>query len=53
MWLYELRNFAGVHRRVRPVGVRADAWWAQLADWSIPASERIARDKIGLRTAAR
>jgi peptide/nickel transport system substrate-binding protein len=53
VWLYELRNFAGVHRRIRPVGLRADAWWAQLADWSIPASERIARDKIGLRTAAR
>jgi peptide/nickel transport system substrate-binding protein len=53
VWLYELRNFAGVHRRVRPVGVRADAWWAQLADWSIPAGERIARDKIGLRTAER
>jgi peptide/nickel transport system substrate-binding protein len=53
VWLYELRNFAGVHRRVRPSGLRADAWWAHLADWSIPANERIARDKIGLRTAAR
>ncbi|AHG91258.1 ABC-type transporter, periplasmic subunit [Gemmatirosa kalamazoonensis] len=52
VWIYELRNFAGVHRRVRPAGVRADAWWAALGDWSIPAGERIARDKIGLRTAS-
>ena len=53
VWLYELRNFAGVHRRLHPVGVRADAWWADLADWTIPASERISRDRIGLRTAAK
>jgi peptide/nickel transport system substrate-binding protein len=53
VWLYELRNFAGVHKRVRPEGMRADAWWAGLADWSIPAAERIDRDKIGLRTAGR
>ncbi len=53
VWLYEPRPVAGVHRRVRVVGMRADAWWAQLADWSIPADERIDRDRIGLRTAAR
>ncbi|MBV9880299.1 MAG: peptide ABC transporter substrate-binding protein [Gemmatirosa sp.] len=53
VWLYEPRNFAGIHRRLRPVGLRADAWWANLAEWTIPASERIARDQIGLRTAAR
>ena len=53
VWLYESRPVAGVHRRVRVVGMRADAWWAGLADWSIPASERIDRDRIGLRTAAR
>ncbi len=53
VWLYELRNFAGVHRRVHAAGMRADAWWADLADWSIPANERIARDQIGLRTASR
>ena len=53
VWLYESRPVAGVHRRIRVVGMRADAWWAELADWSIPASERIDRDRIGLRTAAR
>lgn len=35
MWLYELRNAQGVSKRIRPVGVRADAWWANLADWSV------------------
>jgi peptide/nickel transport system substrate-binding protein len=53
VWLYEPRPMAGVHRRVRVVGMRADAWWADLADWTIPAGERIDRDRVGLRTAAR
>ena len=35
MWLYELRNARGVSKRIRPVGMRADAWWANLADWSV------------------
>ncbi|CAA9298480.1 MAG: ABC transporter, substrate-binding protein (cluster 5, nickel/peptides/opines) [uncultured Gemmatimonadaceae bacterium] len=53
VWLYEPRPTAGVHRRVRVVGMRADAWWAELPDWSVPAAERIERDRLGLRTAAR
>lgn len=53
LWLYEPRHVAGIHRRVRPTGLRADAWWANLADWEIPAGERIARDRIGLRVAVR
>lgn len=52
VWLYEARNFAGLHRRVHPAALRADAWWAHLADWTIPANERIARDRVGLRAAA-
>jgi peptide/nickel transport system substrate-binding protein len=52
VWLYEARNFAGLHRRVHPVGMRADAWWAHLAEWTIPSGERIPRDRIGLRAAA-
>lgn len=35
MWLYELRNAQGVSKRIRPAGMRADAWWANLADWSV------------------
>jgi peptide/nickel transport system substrate-binding protein len=35
MWIYELRNVQGVSKRVHPVGIRPDAWWADLADWSV------------------
>ncbi len=37
IWLYELRNAQGVSKRIRPAGMRADAWWANLADWSVVA----------------
>ncbi len=33
MWLYEPRNVFGVSKLIHPVGMRADAWWADLADW--------------------
>jgi peptide/nickel transport system substrate-binding protein len=51
VWLYDVLPIAGVHKRLRPAPMRADAWWAHLADWSIPANERIERDRIGLRPA--
>lgn len=35
MWIYELRNVHGVSRRIHAVGIRPDAWWAELADWSV------------------
>ena len=35
IWLYELRNAQGVSKRIRTSGVRPDAWWANLADWSV------------------
>jgi peptide/nickel transport system substrate-binding protein len=35
MWIYELRNVQGVSARVHTVGIRPDAWWAGLADWSV------------------
>jgi peptide/nickel transport system substrate-binding protein len=35
MWIYELRNVHGVSPRINAVGIRADAWWADLADWSV------------------
>ena len=53
IWLYEARPVAGVHKRIHMTGVRADAWWAGLPDWTIPAGERIDRDRIGLRAVAR
>jgi peptide/nickel transport system substrate-binding protein len=49
IWLYEFERTMGLNQRVRPVGVRADYWWAHLDDWQIPPSERIERDRIGLR----
>lgn len=35
MWIYELRNVQGVSPRIHTVGIRPDAWWAGLADWSV------------------
>lgn len=51
IWLYDTPTMAGVHKRIHPAGMRADAYFAGLADWWIPASERNERDKIGLRPA--
>ena len=44
VWLYETSPAMAAHRRIRMTGLRADAWWAGLADWSIPAAERLPRD---------
>lgn len=33
LWLYEPRNVAVINRRVVPTGLRADAWWADVASW--------------------
>jgi ABC-type dipeptide transport system, periplasmic component len=35
MWLYELKNAFGVSDRIQPVGLRPDAWWSRLGDWTI------------------
>jgi peptide/nickel transport system substrate-binding protein len=35
MWLYELRNVHGASPRIHTVGIRPDAWWAGLAEWSV------------------
>ena len=51
VWLYDVLTIGGIHKRIRPVGLRADGWWAGLADWWIPENERIDRDRIGLRPA--
>ncbi|MDQ6828875.1 MAG: peptide ABC transporter substrate-binding protein [Gemmatimonadota bacterium] len=53
LYLFEPPIIHGLHRRIHPVGARPDAYWARLADWSIPPGERIARDRVGLGTAPR
>ncbi len=51
IFLYELQGLAGAHRRLTITGMRPDAWWAALADWTIAPDQRIDRDRIGLRSA--
>lgn len=51
IWLYAISPVLGLHRRIRIEGMRSDGWWHGLADWWIPAAERIDRDRIGLRPA--
>jgi peptide/nickel transport system substrate-binding protein len=53
IWLAEPRQALAINRRIVTVGVRADAWWAGLAQWSIPAASRIARDLPTPPSAAR
>ena len=49
IWLYEQSTIGGIHKRIRTTKPRADGWWTTLPDWCIPANERNARDRIGLR----
>jgi len=49
IWLYEPPTVAGVHKRIHTTPMRADGYWSGMADWWIPAAERTARDRIGLR----
>lgn len=37
MWIYELRNVQGASKRLATTGIRPDAWWAHLADWTVTA----------------
>src|SRR6478672_96374 len=53
VWIYETRTAMLMHKRIRPVHIVSTAWWAGIADWSIPPAERLARDRVGLRVAAR
>jgi peptide/nickel transport system substrate-binding protein len=46
IWLAEPRLAVPVHKRFNTPGMRADAWWINIADWTIPADKRIARDRI-------
>jgi ABC-type transport system substrate-binding protein len=52
VWLYDLATVASSNRRLQLAPFRADGWWVNIAEWSIPADKRIDRDRIGLRPAA-
>ena len=46
VWLYEARKIIGIHRRIHTNVMRPDVWWFSLADWYIPVSDRLLRDRI-------
>jgi len=50
--LYEPDLVAAASKRIHLVNLRPAAWWAGIREWSIPAGERIERDRLGLRAAA-
>ncbi len=49
VWLYQPPTVMGIARRIHTTNLRADEYWAGMDEWWIPADQRIARDKIGLR----
>jgi hypothetical protein len=51
--MYEARSAPVVHKRYRTAHVIPSAWWVGIADWTIPPAERLPRDRIGLKVAAR
>lgn len=46
VWVSDQRTLIGLHGRIRTSTMRADSWWYDLADWTIPKSEQIARDRV-------
>jgi len=46
IWFAEPRRVMAIHRRIQTKGLRPDAWWANLAEWTIPPAGRIARDRV-------
>jgi peptide/nickel transport system substrate-binding protein len=48
VWLYEPRKIVGVNRRIRTTKMRPNAWWFDLAEWYIPSTEQLPRDRIPL-----
>ncbi len=44
IWLAEPIPTLGYHSRLQLAPMRADAWWAHVAEWWIPADKRIPRD---------
>jgi peptide/nickel transport system substrate-binding protein len=49
IWLYEQRVPVVMHRRLIVPPLRADGWYADLAEWRVDPAQRLDRDRIGLR----
>jgi peptide/nickel transport system substrate-binding protein len=49
IWLFEPLTVAGVDKRIKTTRMRSDGYWSGFTEWYIPAGQRTARDKIGLR----
>lgn len=49
VWLYQPPTVMGLAKRIHTSPMRADEYWAHMAEWSIPADQRIERDRIGLK----
>ena len=47
-FLFEPRQIAAIQKRIKTPALRSDGWWANIPEWSIPVTERIDRDKVGL-----
>ena len=47
LWLAEPRSVMAINRRIRTPSLRPDAWWSSIADWWVPPTERIQRDRVG------
>ncbi|MEO7359179.1 MAG: peptide ABC transporter substrate-binding protein [Gemmatimonadaceae bacterium] len=45
IFLYEERAIGLMQKRVNPARMRADAWYSDLADWTIDANKRLPRDR--------
>lgn len=44
IWIAEIQPMVAYHSRLQLATLRPDAWWAHIAEWSIPPDKRIARD---------
>lgn len=45
IWLAEPKRVMAIHRRIESRGLRPDAWWINVGDWTVPPEARIARDR--------
>jgi peptide/nickel transport system substrate-binding protein len=52
IFLYEVRNVAGIHRRIETGPISPIGWWTTLADWKIAPDQRLERDRVPLSATA-